>query len=61
MTLKFIYKNWKGETREREVTPIKIWFGKTEFHPEEQWFLKAKDTKKNEDRDFAFKDIQKFL
>ncbi len=59
--LKFLYKNWKGETREREVEPIKVWFGKTEFHPEEQWFLKAKDLEKNEERDFALLDIEKFL
>lgn len=58
--LRFLYKNWKGETRERSVQPIKIWFGKTEFHPEEQWFLKAKDLEKNEERDFALKDIIKF-
>lgn len=64
--LKFRYKNWKGETREREVQPIKIWFEKTEFHPNEQWFLKALDIERNpptggEERDFALRDIEKFL
>lgn len=61
MTLKFVYKNWKGETREREVEPVRIWFGKTEFHPKEQWFLKAKDVEKGEERDFALIDVQKFV
>lgn len=60
-TLKFIYTNWEGETRERTVIPIKIWHGKTDFHPEEQWFLKAIDEEKNAERDFALKDIKNFL
>lgn len=65
-TLKFIYKNWKGETRERVVVPVEIWFGKTEFHRKEQWFLKAFDVEKNpesggDEHDFALKDIEKFL
>jgi hypothetical protein len=59
--LKFLYKNWKGETREREVEPINVWYGKTEFHTEEQLFLKAKELEKNEERDFALLDIEKFL
>lgn len=61
MPLKFIYKNWKGETKERMVEPIKVWYGSTEWHPEEQWFLKAKDLEKEEERDFALRDIEKFL
>ncbi len=61
MTLKFVYKNWKGEIQGREVQPIKIWYGSTKWHPEEQWFLKAKDVAKGEVRDFALIDIQKFV
>ena len=52
------YTNWRGETNPRRIIPIKVWFGKTEWHPEEQWFLKARDVDKNAVRDFALKDIK---
>jgi len=59
--LQFEYKNWEGITAVRKVKPIKIWWGVTQWHPKEQWFLKALDLEKNEERDFAVKDIMKFL
>ena len=55
--LNIIYTNYKGETAERAVEPKNIWFGSTEWHPQEQWFLKAHDLGKNEERDFALVDI----
>lgn len=58
--VKILYKNWKGETRERQIDPTQIWFGSTEYHPEEQWFLKAHDVEKDAARDFAMRDILKF-
>lgn len=58
--LKFEYTNWQGKTAIRIVKPIEIWYGKTEWHPEEQWFLKAIDIEKDVERNFAFKDIIKF-
>jgi len=59
--LLFEYKNWRNETGIRTVIPKEIWFGSTEFHKKEQWFLKAIDIDKSEERDFAVKDIIKFL
>lgn len=59
--LKFKYKNWEGKTAIRRVKPIEIWYGKTEWHKEEQWLLKAMDLDKGEERDFAVRDILKFL
>ena len=59
--LKFEYLNWEGKKAVREVEPIKIWYGKTEWHPKKQWFLKARDIEKKAERDFALKDIIKFL
>lgn len=59
--LVFKYTNWEGKTAVRKIQPIEIWYGKTEWHPEEQWLLKAIDIEKNEERDFALKDIIKFL
>ena len=59
--LRFEYKNWQGQIAVRTATPIEVWYGKTEFHSEEQWFLRAMDTDKAEERNFAVKDIIKFL
>jgi len=59
--LKFKYKNWENKIAIRTVRPIKIWFGKTQWHPKEGWLLKALDLDKNEERDFSVKDIIKFL
>lgn len=51
------YTNWKGVTSDRRVRPVELWFGATEYHSSEQWFLKALDIEKDEERDFAMKDI----
>lgn len=59
--LTFDYINWEGKRGVRNVKPIKIWYGETQFHKEKQWFLKALDIDKNAERDFALKDIIKFL
>ena len=59
--LSFKYKNWKGKIGVRNVLPIKLWFGHTEFHTEDQWILKAWDLDKKDYRDFAVKDIIKWF
>ena len=59
--INILYTNWKGETRVRRIIPKKIWFGKTDWHPEDQWLLQALDTEKNESRDFAIKDIKSWF
>jgi predicted DNA-binding transcriptional regulator YafY len=51
------YTNWRGERRERIIEPSEVWFGATPHHPEPQWFLRALDVEKGEDRDFALRDI----
>lgn len=42
------YTNWRGERRERLVEPLlaepMVW-GKSEWHPEDQWLLQAMDMK----------------
>ncbi len=60
-TLKFKYKNWEGKTGVREVEPIEVWYGETEWHKGKQWFLKAVDVEKKAERDFALRDVLKFL
>ena len=59
--LQFKYTNYKSETNNRKVIPYKIWFGSTEFHPEKQWLLHAYDIEKCAERNFALRDIIKFL
>jgi predicted DNA-binding transcriptional regulator YafY len=53
------YTNWRGERSERRVNPVSLWYGKTEWHPEEQWLLAAFDMRDGEAymKDFAMKDI----
>ncbi len=53
-----IYTNWRGETAERTIIPVSIFWGKTEWHPEEQWLLKVWDTEREAYRDYALKDIK---
>jgi predicted DNA-binding transcriptional regulator YafY len=56
-SMTIIYKNWKGEVGQRRIEPIRMWFGKTEYHPEPQWLLKAFDLDKRAMRDFAMNDV----
>ncbi len=60
-TLKFRYKNWKGNVSDREVLPIDHIFTTSKWHGDTpQWFLQATDVIKCEQRLFAVKDIIKF-
>lgn len=54
---RFPYKNHRGEHGHRRVSPIRIWFGSTEWHPEPQWLLRAFDLDKDAERDFALSQI----
>lgn len=51
------YKNYRGEIGWRKINPVSISYSSTEFHPEEQWILRAFDVEKDAIRDFAMKDI----
>lgn len=59
--LQFTYTNYKGSVANRSVIPIRLWYGHTKFHQQDQWILKAYDTLKKEERDFAVSDITKFF
>ena len=54
----FGYTNWRGETRTRTAEPTDVWFGRTEWHPEPQWFMSAADVEKDAMRDFAMRDMK---
>lgn len=52
------YRNWRGEISDRTIIPFFLYWGKTEWHPELGWLLRAIDVEKGEERDFALKDCQ---
>lgn len=54
------YRNWRDEAAKRQIIPIRVWFGMTQWHPEPQWFLEAWDVNKATKRDFAIADIGKW-
>lgn len=58
LPVKVQYTNWRGETAIRNILPVSLRFGSTEWHPEPQWLLLAKDVDKGEDREFALLDMQ---
>lgn len=55
--VKLVYKNWRGETAEREIIPRSLRYGSTEWHPEPQWLLLTLDVEKNAEREFALRDF----
>lgn len=55
------YTNYRGERGIRKILPLKIWFGATQWHSDEQWLLKAIDIEKGVERDFALRDIHNFI
>jgi predicted DNA-binding transcriptional regulator YafY len=51
------YTNWKGVRGTRTIEPLRMYWGRTNYHPESQWLLNAYDPVKKEVRIFAMKDI----
>lgn len=51
------YTNYRNERRVREIRPINIWYGTTQWHPEPQWLLDAEDLGSGSTRTFALQDI----
>jgi len=58
---KILYTNYRGETKIREIIPKELIFTSTEWHPEEQWCLRAFDIEKQAERTFACKDIKSWF
>ena len=55
------YTNHRGVRRLRRVTPERIWFGTSPYHPGDQWFLHARDEETGEGRDFALDSIHAWV
>ena len=59
--VQILYTNYRGETAVRNIFPLKIWYGLTDWHPEPQWLLDAKDCEKKVKRSLALKDVRFWL
>lgn len=51
------YTNHRGERRMRKIRPHHIFFGETEYHPGQQWFVVAYDIEKGAARTFAMSGV----
>ena len=56
--IKVVYKNWRGEEAVRNIIPIGLYWGSTEYHKDKQWLLDVYDIDKDANRTYAFKDIK---
>lgn len=57
MNVEIDYTNWRGERRKRVISPMKLTWGFTEWHPANQWLLLAMDCEDRKTKEFAMKDI----
>jgi predicted DNA-binding transcriptional regulator YafY len=60
-TITVRYKNYRGEITLRHIVPKELWWGKTEYHPQEQWLLRVWDCERAAYRDYALEDILEFV
>lgn len=55
---RFRYKNYKGETENRNVVPLCLRYGRTEHYPTDQWLVEAYDIDRNAPRTLALSGIE---
>ena len=63
LSIKFIYKNYKGVIAERHVVPKNIFYGGSDYHSGQgdKLFLSAYDLEKEITRHFLIEDIVEIL
>jgi len=59
--VRIVYRNWRGETAERHIIPLRSYEGETEFHKGRQLLLEAIDMPRGVVRTFAEDGIIKRL
>lgn len=59
--IKVRYTNYRGETAVRTIVPLKFEFGKTDYHPHDQWLVVVWDVDRNAQRLYALKDISQWF
>lgn len=58
--LRVEYTNYRDERSTRIIEPVRVYWGHTEYHIEDQWLMEAKDHSKEDGpvvRTFAMKDF----
>lgn len=55
--VEIVYTNYRGVRAHRRILPQQIWFGKNQWHPQDQWLLEAFDLGKQAIRTFSMKNI----
>jgi hypothetical protein len=55
--LYFDYVNYRGEPSHRHVQILSVRFGSSEYHSQPQWLMKGHDLGRNEEREFAMRDM----
>ena len=55
--LSAFYRNHRGERSLRTITPVRVWYGTTAYHPEPGVMLTAFDHDKQANRDFRLADF----
>lgn len=56
-TLRFSYRNYRGVTSVREVRPVCLRWGTSDYYVEPQWLMKALDFDRGEFREFAVRNM----
>ena len=56
MAIKVVYRNWRGKGAIRNVLPLKVWYGSTEWHKGQQWLIRVYDLDKKANRDYTLND-----
>lgn len=56
--LRFRYTNYRGITSVREVRPVYIRFGTSDYYPEPCWLMKALDFDRSEFREFRMSSME---
>lgn len=52
------YVNHRGERGTRRVQPQRAWFGRTEWHPQDQWLVECFDLDRGALRNYSLSEIQ---
>ncbi|MNS87165.1 hypothetical protein D3C72_1210990 [compost metagenome] len=59
--IEFDYLNWENKHSHRQAVFFNIVFGNSEFHPVKQWMVQCHDLDKNDERNFAAKDMSNII
>lgn len=56
-TVMIDYTNYRGERKQRQILPLRFYYGSTQHHIPQQYLCEAMDLEKGEVRTFALSNI----